>query len=161
MPVLNDKTLQVTTPSDTEIGLSRVFDAPRHLVWDAITKPELVSRWLLGPDGWSMPICDIDLQVGGKYRYVWRHPSKGDMGCGGVFREIEPPARLVNTEQFDNPWYAGEALVTQSLTEEDGRTTLLMIIRYESKEVRDQIIKSGMETGVAVSYDRLDKILAA
>ena len=107
------ETLKLTTPSDREIAMTRVFDAPRQLVFDAHTKPDLVRQWLLGPPGWSMPVCEIDLRVGGKYRYVWRHDRDGtEMGMGGVYREIVPPERIVNTEKFDEAWYPGEAVDT-------------------------------------------------
>src|SRR5580693_4278438 len=104
-------TLQVTTPSDREIRMTRIFDAPRRLVFDAFTKPALVKQWLLGPPGWSMPVCEIDLRVGGGYRYVWREDFGGaQMGVRGVFREIVAPERVVCTEVFDEAWYAGEGL---------------------------------------------------
>lgn len=157
----NAGTFKVTTPTDREIAMTRVFDAPRHLVFDAHTKPELVKLWLLGPPGWTMPVCEIDLRVGGKYRYVWRHATKKDMVTGGVFREIVPPGRLVQTEVFEDPWYAGEALVTTILVEQDGKTLLTQTMLFESQEVRDSVLKSGMESGVAVSYDRLAAILAS
>jgi uncharacterized protein YndB with AHSA1/START domain len=142
--------------------MTRVLNAPRHLVFDALTKPELVKRWLLGPDGWSMPICEIDLRVGGKYRYVWRRDKDGtEMATGGVFREIVAPERIVNTEAFEDPWYPGESLVTTVLVEQGGQTTLSQTMRFETREARDGVLKSPMESGVAVSYDRLDAILAA
>jgi len=153
-------TLQVTTPSDREIAIIRVFDAPRRLVFDALTKPELVSQWLLGPDGWTMPICEIDLKVGGRYHYVWRKGDGQEMGISGVYREIVPPERIINTEQFDNPWYPGESLVTNVLVEKNGKTTLTLTMLLDSKEIRDGVLKSGMERGVAVSYDRLAEMLA-
>ncbi|HEV8577546.1 MAG TPA: SRPBCC family protein [Thermoanaerobaculia bacterium] len=154
--------LQVTTPSDREIAMTRVFDAPRHLVFQALTKPELVKRWLLGPDGWSMPVCEIDLKVGGAYRYVWRRDKDGtEMGMGGVFREIVPLERLVATEKFDEAWYPGEALATTVLVDQGGRTTLTQTMLYESREARDGVLKSGMESGVATSYDRLAEVLAS
>jgi uncharacterized protein YndB with AHSA1/START domain len=157
----NPGALQVTTPTDREIVMTRVFDAPRRLVWDAHTKPELVKRWLLGPPGWSMPVCEIDLRVGGSYRWVWRRDSDGkEMGMGGVFREIVAPERLVCSERFDEAWYAGEALNTTVLVESGGKTTLTLTIRYESRETRDAVLKSGMERGVVASYDRLDTVLA-
>lgn len=152
-------TLQITTPSDREIAMIRVFEAPRRLVFEALTKPELVSQWLLGPEGWTMPICEIDLRVGGRYHYVWRKGDK-EMGISGVFREIVPPERIVNTEQFDDPWYPGEAIVTNTLVEKGGKTTLTLTVDYGTKEVRDGVLKSGMEKGVSVSYDRLAKLLA-
>jgi len=154
--------LKVTTPGDRELVMTREFDAPRKLVYDAHTKPELVRRWLLGPDGWSMPICEMDVRVGGKYRWVWRNNTNGsEMGMGGVYREIKAPERLVATERFDEAWYAGEALNTLVLVEKAGRTILTQTGRYESKEARDAVIKSGMEKGVIASYDRLDEVLAS
>lgn len=142
--------------------MTRVFDAPRRLLFDAHTKPELVKRWLLGPDGWSMPVCDIDLRVGGAYRYVWRRDSDGtEMGMGGVYREIAAPERLVATEKFDDPWYPGEAVDTTVLVEQDGKTTLTLTVRYESQEIRDAVLNSDMKRGVADSYDRLAKLLAS
>jgi uncharacterized protein YndB with AHSA1/START domain len=153
--------LQITTPSDREIAMTRVFDAPRRLVFDAFTKPALVKQWLLGPPGWTMPVCEIDLRVGGQYRYVWRLESNGkEMGMGGVYREIVPQERLVCTELFDEAWYAGESLITTTLVEQGGRTTMTSTMLYVSQEVRDGVLKSGMESGVAASYDRLAELLA-
>ncbi len=156
----NTGTLKVTTPTDREIVMTRVFDAPRSLVFEAFTKPELVQRWLLGPDGWSMPVCEIDLRVGGSYRYVWRHANGKEMGMSGVYREIVAPERIVSTEKFDDPWYPGEAVGTLVLIEQDGKTTVTQTMVYESREIRDGILKSGMERGVARSYDRLAELLA-
>ncbi|HEX6900750.1 MAG TPA: SRPBCC family protein [Thermoanaerobaculia bacterium] len=157
-----NNTLKITTPSDREIVMTRDFDAPRDLVFEALTKPELVKRWLLGPDGWSMPVCEIDLKVGGTFRYVWRRDADGsEMGMSGVYREIVAPERIVSTEQFDQPWYPGEAVGTTVLVEKNGRTTLVNTVRYESKEIRDGVLKSGMEDGVSRSYDRLAEIVEA
>src|SRR2546430_1842165 len=122
---------------------------------------ELVRRWLLGPPGWSMPVCEIDLRVGGTYRYVWQHDRDGTkMGMGGVYRELKAPERIVNTEKFDEAWYPGEALGTLVLVEQGGKTTLTYTMRYESRAARDAVIKSNMESGVAASYDRLAELLA-
>ena len=155
-------TLKLTTPSDREIAMTRAFDAPRKLVFDAHTKPDLVRQWLLGPPGWSMPVCEMDVRVGGTYRWVWRHDRNGTtMGMGGVYREIVAPERLVNTERFDEAWYPGEALNTLVLVEKGGRTTLTQTMRYESREARDAVLKSDMERGVAASYDRLAELLAS
>ena len=154
--------LQLTTRGDREIVMTRVFAADRLLVFDALTKPELVRRWLLGPPGWSMPVCEIDLRVGGKYRYLWRHDRDGtEMGMGGVYREIVAPERLVATEQFDQSWYPGEAVGTVVLVEQGGRTTLTQTMLYESRAARDAVMKSPMEGGVAASYDRLAQLLAS
>jgi uncharacterized protein YndB with AHSA1/START domain len=116
--------LQVTMPSDREIMLTRVFDAPRSLVFDCYTKPELLKRWLTGPDGWSLAVCDNDLKVGGAFRWVWRGPAGQEMGMGGVHREIVRPERIVRTELFDKDWTGGETVGTLVLTEQDGRTTV-------------------------------------
>lgn len=155
-------TLQVTARGDREIVMTRDFNAPRKLVFDAHTKPELVKQWLLGPAGWSMPVCEIDLRVGGKYRYVWRRDKDGkQMGMGGVYREIVAPERIVNTEKFDESWYPGEAVDTLVLVEQGGKTILTQTMLLVSREARDAILKSGMESGVAVSYDRLAEMLAS
>jgi uncharacterized protein YndB with AHSA1/START domain len=151
---------KIYTPSDREIQVSRDFDAPRSLVFDAFTKPELVRRWLLGPPGWTMPVCEIDLRVGGSYRYVWRSEKNGSqMGMRGVFREITPVERLVATERFDDAWYAGEALDTTVFEEQRGITRTTITILYESQEARDTARRSGMEHGMAAGYDRLETLL--
>jgi uncharacterized protein YndB with AHSA1/START domain len=158
----NLETLKVTTKGDREIVMTRDFNAPRRLVFDAFTKPELVKQWLLGPPGWSMPVCEIDLKVGGTYRYVWRRDSDGsEMGMGGVYREIVLLERIVSTEVFDKAWYPGEAVGTLVLAERDGKTTVTQTVLYQSREARDGILKSGMESGVAASYDRLAELLAS
>lgn len=153
-------TFKVTTPSDCELEVARTFDAPRKLIFDALTKPELVKRWLLGPPGWSMPICEIDLRVGGAYRYQWRFDASGnEMGMRGVFKEITAPERIVATEKFDEAWYAGEALDTTVLVEKNRKTTMTLTVLYESKEARDTATQSGMEKGMAIGYDRLEELL--
>jgi uncharacterized protein YndB with AHSA1/START domain len=155
------ETLKITTPSERELVMTRVFDAPRTLVYDAHTKPELVRRWLLGPPGWSMPVCEINLRVGGTYRYVWRRDRDGtEMGMGGVYREIRAPERIVSTERFDEAWYPGEAVGKLVLVEQGGKTTLTYTMLYQSREARDAVIKSNMESGVTASYDRLADLLA-
>jgi uncharacterized protein YndB with AHSA1/START domain len=154
-------TLQITTPSEREIVMSRVFDAPRSLVFDAWTKPELLKRWLGVRGGWSMVVCEVDLRVGGAYRFVWRGPDGAEMGMGGVYREIVPPERLVATESFDDPWYPGEAVDTTVLVEEGGKTTATTTVLYESEEIRDAVLESGMTRGVAESYDTLAAYLAS
>ena len=154
--------LKITPSGDRDLVMTRAFDAPRTLVYDAHTKPELVKRWLLGPPGWSMPVCEMDVRAGGKYRWVWKKDTDGStMGMGGVYREVKAPERLVSTEKFDEAWYPGESLNTLVLVENDGRTTLTQTMRYESREARAAVIKSGMEQGVAASYDRLEAVLAA
>jgi uncharacterized protein YndB with AHSA1/START domain len=149
------RSLSVTTPTELEIEMSRAFDAPRRLVFAALTTPELLRRWHYGPDGWSLVTCEIDLRAGGAYRYVWRGPDGTGMTARGVFREVVAPERIVNTESFDEAWYIGQALVTAVLAEREGGTTLTTTLRYESREARDMALRSGMEDGVAAGYDRL------
>jgi uncharacterized protein YndB with AHSA1/START domain/effector-binding domain-containing protein len=156
------ETFQLTTPTDREIEVRRDFDAPRELVFQAFTTPGLVRQWLLGPGGWTMPICEIDLRVGGAYRYVWRNESKGmQMGMGGVFREVVRLERLVATEKFDDPWYPGEAVDTTVFEEHSGGTRVKLTVLYESKEARDTATRSGMERGMAAGYDRLERVLSS
>ena len=156
----NVEKLRITTPSDREIAMTRVFDAPRTLVWDAFTKPELIKRWLVR-GGWTFPVCEVDLKVGGTYRYVWRGPNGAEMGMGGVFREIVRPERIVATEKFDDPWYEGGAVDTMTFVERGGKTTATTTVLYSSKAVRDAVLKSPMEKGVAEGYDKLDEVLAS
>ena len=153
--------LNLTTPSDREIQITRVFDAPRRLIWDAWTKPELLKRWLLGPPGWTMVVCDIDLRVGGKYRYEWFKEPNIRMGMGGVYREVAQPERLVATEKFDDPWYPGEAVGTVVLKEQNGKTMLTQTIQYESRDARDIVLKSPMEQGLSMGYDRLAELASS
>jgi uncharacterized protein YndB with AHSA1/START domain len=151
--------LDITTPSEREITMAWVFDAPRRLVFDAWTRPELLQRWLLGPPGWSMPVCEVDLRVGGRYRYVWRSPDGAEMGMGGVHRELAPPERLVCTQLFDQDWTGGETLGTLVLAEEGGRTTVTNTVRYPSQAVRDAALATGMARGVEAGFLRLDEVL--
>ena len=153
----NTGTLKVTTPTDREIVLTRVFDAPRQLVWDAFTKPELLKRWF-GPRGWSLAVCEVDLRVGGGFRFVLRGPDGQKMGMRGVYREIAAPERSVHMESFDD--YPGESQVTAVFVEENGKTTMSATVQYPSKEVRDIVIQTGMEHGAAESYDKLAEMLA-
>jgi uncharacterized protein YndB with AHSA1/START domain len=151
--------MTIDTPTDRAIVMSRVFEAPRELVFDAFTKPELVQRWLTGPPGWSMPICEIDLRVGGKYRYGWQNADGRKMGSFGEYREVVPPERVVATEQFEEAWYPGIAVGTTTFTQQEGKTTLSMTVEYDSQETRDMALKSGMETGVAYGFDLLAGVL--
>lgn len=153
--------LEVALPTDREIVITRSFDAPRALVWDCHTKAEFVRRWMLGPPGWEMPVCDIDLRVGGKYRYEWAHKDRGaHMGMGGVFREVSAPEMLRSEEKFDDDWTGGETNVSQALDEQSDRTYLTMTILYASKEARDGAAGSGMTGGIEQGYARLDEMLS-
>src|SRR6188474_2575218 len=155
----NSETFTVTTPSDTEIRLTRLFDAPRQLVFDAMTKPEHVRRWWgqLGP-GYSVPVCEIDLRVGGRWRFVNRHP-KGEAAFHGEYREITPYSRLVFTEIFEE-FPDTVSVVTSEFVEEGGKTRFTAKVRYPSLEVRDMVIASGMSRGAGISYDRLEDLVA-
>jgi uncharacterized protein YndB with AHSA1/START domain len=157
----NPGKLQITTPSDRELAMIRSFDAPRNLVWDAWTKPELIKQWLGVRGGWTFAVCEVDLKVGGKYRYVWRGPTGTEMGMGGVFREVVKPKRMVATEKFDDAWYEGDAVDTTTFVESGGKTTVTTTVQYASKAVRDAVLKTPMEKGVAESYDKLDEVLAS
>lgn len=156
--VANSDTFQATTPSDREIRLTRLFDAPRHLVFEAMTKPEHVKRWwgCLG-EGYSVPVCEIDLRPGGAWRFVNRHP-KGEAVFYGVYRDIAAPERLVFTEIYE-PFPDVESVVTSVLTEENGKTRLTVTALYPSVDVRDMVIKTGMAKGAGISYDRLDDLV--
>ena len=147
----------VSTPSEREIRMTRVFDAPRHLVFEAMSKPEHIKRWWgrLG-DGYSVPICEVDLRPGGKWRFVNRHPT-GEAAFHGVYREIAPPERVVYTEIFED-FPDVESVITATLMEEGGKTRLTVTAVYPSTDVRDMVLNSGMERGAAISYDRLEEV---
>jgi len=157
----NKHTLDIAAQGERELVMTRTFDAPRDLVFDAMTKPELLRRWLFGPTGWTMTVCEVDLRVGGKYRYEWRKDDGTEMGMGGVYREIVRPSRIATTELFDQDWTGGEASSIAVLEEKSGTTTLTTTMLYASRESRDAVLKSGMERGVAAGYDRLDEIFAS
>jgi uncharacterized protein YndB with AHSA1/START domain len=148
----------MTTPSDREIVVTRVINAPRRLVFAAYTDPEHVPHWMLGPDGWTMPVCEIDLRPGGAWHFVWRHADGAEMEMRGQYKEIVPPERLVCTESWGADW--PESLNTLLLSEQDGKTTLTQRVLYVSREARDAALKTGMLDGMAQTYDRLDQYLA-
>ena len=149
--------LAIDTPSDREVLMTRAFDAPRELLWEMWTNPEHVPRWLLGPEGWTMPVCEIDLRPGGAWRFVWRKSEGDEMEMTGVYREIDAPERLVHTESWGGDW--PETLNTLVLTEEEGRTTMELTISYPSKDARDAALQTGMSDGASISFDRLDRYL--
>jgi uncharacterized protein YndB with AHSA1/START domain len=157
--VANSDTFKVSTPSDREIRMTRLFDAPRHLVFEAMTKPEHVRRWWgCLSEGHSVTVCEIDLRVGGKWRFVHRGPEREYPAFYGEYREIQAPERLVYTEIFE-PYPDNGSLVTQLLIDENGKTRLDLTAQYESLEVRDMVLKTGMEKGAAISYDRLEDVV--
>jgi uncharacterized protein YndB with AHSA1/START domain len=155
----NTGTLQVATPTEREIVVTRVFDAPRRLVFEAWTNPKHVPRWMLGPEGWTMPVCEIDLRPGGAWHFVWRHSDGTEMEMRGVYREIVPPERLVSAESWGGDW--PETLNTLILSEEGGKTMSTVTILYPSKEARDAALKTGMKEGMSMSFDRLNEYLAS
>jgi uncharacterized protein YndB with AHSA1/START domain len=137
--------------------MTRLFDAPRELVFEAFTNPEHVPHWF-GPRGWSLPVCEIDLRPGGAWRYLLRGPNGEEMGMSGVYQEITPPERVVSTESFDV--YPGESINTLTLTEEDGKTRYTVTVLYPSKETRDAVLASGMSEGASETLERLAEHLA-
>ena len=154
-------TLTVTTPSDREVQVTRVFDAPRPMVFDCWTIPELLKGWLHGPDGWRLETCKIDLRVGGAARYVWHHRDGQIMGMSATYREIVRPSRIVASELFDQDWAGGETLGTVVFTEMNGKTLLTQTVLYASQAARDGALGTGMTGGMAESYAQLDTYLAS
>src|SRR3989442_15883446 len=155
----NSDSFKVTTPSDQEIRLTRLFDGPRRLVFEAMTKLEHVKQWWgrLG-EGYSVPVCEIDLRTGGAWRFVNRHP-KGEVAFYGEYREITPPSRLVFTEIFEQ-FPDSVSVVTAEFADEGGKTHMTVTVRYPSPEVRDMVLASGMTRGAGISYDRLADLVA-
>ena len=142
-----------TTPSDREIAATRVFDAPRRLVYEAHTNPKHLPNWMLGPEGWTMPVCEIDLRPGGTWHFVWRKADGSEMAMRGTYKEVVPPEKVVTTESWGGDW--PETINTLTLTEKDGKTILTSTILYPSKDARDAALKTGMKQGMNVSFDRL------
>lgn len=165
MPMTVEKA-QVVLPSDREVQVTRTFKAPRQLVYRAYTEPALLQRWLLGPPGWAMPVCEMDVRVGGRYRWRWRNDADGsEFGFAGTFREVQPASRLVHSEAYDPgtigyPYPESEAVVSVSFTEDAGITTVTTLIDFGSKEARDAAAASGMTDGMEQSYQLLDRLLS-
>ena len=149
------KPLTVELRGEQEVVVTRGFDAPRDLVWECHTKPELVKRWMLGPPGWTMPVCEIDFRVGGKYLHTWRHPSQGEFSMSGIYREIAQPERIVVNEYYQDE----ESRVTQTFAAQGKKTTLTVVMRFASAEKREAAVKTGMTDGMEQGYQRLDEIL--
>ncbi len=143
--------------SDREVVLRRVVNAPRRLVFAAYTSPEHLPNWMLGPDGWTMPVCEIDLRPGGAWRFVWRKADGAEMELRGVYREIVPPERVVQTESWGGDW--PDTLNTLILTEENGRTAIAQHILFPSQAARDAALATGMREGMDVSFGRLEAYL--
>jgi len=164
--------LKVTTPSDLSIVMTREFDAPRRLVWQAMTTPELMKKWMFCPPGWAWAVCENDLRVGGTFRWVWNGPDgQWALEITGVNKVIEPPSKVVHTERMrmgpgsgmgcaqGNDEELGELLATMELMEAGGRTTMKMTLEFASKEARDGALASGMEHGMEAGYKQLDAML--
>ncbi|MEX2122947.1 MAG: SRPBCC family protein [Woeseia sp.] len=156
---------EVSLPSDREVKVTREFKAPRELVYKAHTTPELVQRWLLGPPGWTMPVCEMDVRVGGKYRWRWRSDEDGkEFGFHGTYREVAAPEKIVHMEYYDPGDIGGEmgngALITMELTEKGGVTRLTSLMDFGSKEARDAALSTGMTDGMEASYKLLDGMLS-
>jgi uncharacterized protein YndB with AHSA1/START domain len=151
-------TTAFATPSDTEFVATRVVAAPRALVFDAWTKPEHIANWMLGPEGWTMPVCEVDLRPGGAWHFVWRMTDGSELEMRGSYREISPPERLVSTESWGGDW--PETLNTLVLTEEDGQTTIELTILYPTKAARDAALETGAKGGITQSFERLVAYLA-
>jgi uncharacterized protein YndB with AHSA1/START domain len=155
----NSEVFSVTTPTDCEIVVTRVFNAPRKLVFDAWTNAQYLPHWMLGPDGWTMPVCEIDLRPGGSWHFVWRHSNGKEMEMRGEYREVKPPERVVSSESWGPDW--PETLNTVVFSEHAGKTAATITLLYASKEARDAALKTGMKQGMALSYDRLENYLAS
>ena len=165
MPMTIEKA-QITMPSDREVKVMRSLKAPRALVYRAYTEPALIRQWMLGPPGWSMPVCEMDVRVGGKYSWRWRSDTDGkEFGFKGTFREVQPPSKIVHTEAYDPGSVGGEypgseAIITTSFTEEGGVTTVTTLMDFGSKEARDNAMSTGMTDGMEQSYQLLEAVLA-
>jgi uncharacterized protein YndB with AHSA1/START domain len=166
MTPINDKA-QVSLPSDREVRVTRDFKAPRELVWQAHTDPDLFQRWIGGYPGWTMPVCEMDVRVGGKYRWRWRSDEDGkEFGFHGEFSEVDPPSKMIHAEYYDPGDVGGSmstdnpCIVRTTFTEKNGVTTLVVLMDFGSKEARDAAISTGMTDGMEVSYERLDQLVA-
>ena len=150
--------LWITTPNDLEVMMTRVFDAPAALVFEAYTRAEHLQRWLRGAEGWTMPICEVDVRPGGAYRFVWERPNGKRLEVSGEYREVVPPVRLVMTEAWGADW----PVIVNTLTFADtaARTTLTNTMRFPSQAARDAGLATGMERGSRYAFDRLDGHLA-
>jgi uncharacterized protein YndB with AHSA1/START domain len=150
-------TTTFSTPSDREIAATRVFDAPRRLVFEAHTNPKHIPNWMLGPEGWTMPVCEVDLRPGGTWHFVWRKADGSEMAMRGTYKEVVPPEKVVSTESWGAEW--PETINTLTLAEENGRTTITSTVLYPSKEARDAALKTGMKEGMTQSFNRLAEYL--
>ncbi len=159
------KPAEVSTPSDREVQVKRSFDAPVDLVWRAYTEPALIRRWMLGPPGWSMPVCEMDVRAGGRYRWRWRNDEDGkEFGFHGEFRQVVLHATLAHTQQYDPGDVGGsmgeEAVATVTFDAQGSATLVTTTIRFASQADRDAALATGMTDGMEMSYQLLDDVLA-
>ena len=158
--------IEVTQPSDREVRVVRTFKAPRQLVWDAHTKPELMKKWCYGYEGWTLATCDMDVREGGKYRWRWRNSADGsEFGFFGTFSEVNAPSKLAHDQYFDpgdlnyDMPVGDPSLIALDFSEAAGVTTLAMTMTFVSKDARDQAVTTGMTDGMEVGYARIDAML--
>ncbi len=152
--------LDLTTPTETTVRIVRSLAAPRELVFEAYTTPELLRRWLLGPEGWTMPVCEVDLRPGGGYRYVWRKEGEAELALTGAYDEVEPPERLVARETYDDDWTGGTTtVVTEFEAQEDGGTLVRTTVEFASAEAREAAVRTGMADGMEAGFRRLERVL--
>jgi uncharacterized protein YndB with AHSA1/START domain len=147
-----------STPSERELAVTRLFDAPRAVVFEAWTNPGRIKDWMLGPEGWTMPLCEVDLRSGGVWRFVWRSREGREMSMQGIYREVEPPGRMIFTETWGGDW--PPTLNTLILEEEGERTRLTYTVEYVSTGARAAAFSTGMSEGMTQSLDRLAAHLA-
>jgi uncharacterized protein YndB with AHSA1/START domain len=159
-PTSTARPTEISTPSAREIRITRVFVAPRKLVFDAFTKPELLTRWMGVMPGWSWATCEIDLRVGGTFRYLWRGPDEFEMGLRGTYLEVAPPRRIVATEAYDQKWYDGECVESVTFDESGGRTTMTMVLRYDNQAVRDAVLQGPATGGMEAGFNNLAALLS-
>ena len=146
------------TPTDNQVVVTRVVRAPRQLAFEVFTSPKHLPNWMTGPDGWTMPVCEVDLRAGGTWHYVFRKSNGAEMDMRGSFREVNPPERVVSTERWGPEW--PETINTVEFSERDGLTTMTMTITYPSREARDAALQTGMKDGMEASYARMDQYIA-
>jgi uncharacterized protein YndB with AHSA1/START domain len=152
--------IKIVPHGDRSILITRSFAAQRTLVFDAMSKAEMMKNWFHGAPGWTLTTCEIDLRVGGRYRWVWTNEAGQEMGMGGEYKEVKRPERIVTTEKFDEAWYPGEAESTMVFTEQGTHTLMSLTVEYESQAARDGVLASPMESGMEFGYERLDQYLA-
>lgn len=155
----NRTSVTVTTPTEREIVMTRTFDAPRNLLFEAYTNPDYPPRWMLGPPGWTMPVCEIDARPGGNWHFVWRKEDGTNMEMHGVYRNLTPPERIISTENWGGDW--PETINTVTLEEQNGKTTLTTRILYPSQQARNRVFATGMTDGARLSFDLLDELLSS